>query len=62
MKYTSSGSFEQGYNKKISAVENPEMKGMEFGVVKMAAGDVMHFDYTQAGAGRRPRRSGRPRP
>ena len=47
MKYTSKGPFEQGYNKMISAVENPEMMGMEFGVVKMAAGDVMHFDYAQ---------------
>ena len=47
MKYTSKGPFEQGYNKMISAVENPEMMGLEFGVVKMAAGDVMHFDYAQ---------------
>ena len=31
----------------VSAVEHPEMMGMEFGVVKMAAGDVMHFDYAQ---------------
>ena len=31
MKYTSKGPFEQGYNKMISAVENPEMMGMEFG-------------------------------
>ena len=47
MKYTSKGPFEQGYNKMISAAENPEMMGLEFGVVKMAAGDVMHFDYAQ---------------
>ena len=47
MKYTSKGPFEKGYNKMISAVENPEMMGMEFGVVKMAAGDVLHFDYAQ---------------
>ena len=30
MKYTSKGPFEKGYNKMISAVENPEMMGMEF--------------------------------
>ncbi len=47
MKYTAKGPFEKGYNKMISAVENPEMMGMEFGVVSMAAGDVMSFDYAQ---------------
>ena len=47
MKYTSKGPFEKGYNKMVSAVENPEMMGLEFGVVKMSAGDVMHFDYAQ---------------
>ena len=47
MKYTSKGPLEKGYNKMVSAVENPEMMGMEFGVVKMAAGDVLHFDYAQ---------------
>ena len=30
MKYTAKGPFEKGYNKMISAVENPEMMGMEF--------------------------------
>ena len=44
MKYTSKGPFEKGYNKMVSAVENPEMMGMEFGVVKMGAGDIMHFN------------------
>lgn len=47
MKYTAKGPFEKGYNKMISAVDNPEMMGMEFGVVSMAAGDVMHFCYAQ---------------
>lgn len=47
MKYTSKGPFEKGYNKMVSAADNPEMMGMEFGVVKMTAGDIMHFDYAQ---------------
>lgn len=47
MKYTSKGAFEKGYNKMVSAVDNPEMMKMEFGVVKMEAGDVLHFDYAQ---------------
>lgn len=47
MKYTSKGPFEKGYNPMVSAVENPEMMGMEFGVVKMGAGDILHFDYAQ---------------
>ena len=47
MKYTHKTPFDKGYNGMVSAVENPEMMGMEFGVVKMAAGDVMHFDYAQ---------------
>lgn len=47
MKYTHKAPFDKGYNGMVSAVEHPEMMGMEFGVVKMAAGDVMHFDYAQ---------------
>lgn len=47
MKYTSKGPFEKGYNKMISAVENPEMMGMEFGVVALTAGDTMSFCYDQ---------------
>ena len=47
MKYTHKAPFDKGYNGMVSAVENPEMMGMEFGVVKMAEGDVMHFDYAQ---------------
>ena len=47
MKYTSKGPFEKGYNKMVSAADNTEMMGMEFGVVKMTAGDIMHFDYAQ---------------
>ncbi len=47
MKYTSKGPFEKGYNKMVSAVDNPEMMGMEFGVVKLSTGDVMHFSYAQ---------------
>ena len=49
MKYTHKAPFDKGYNGMVSAVEHPEMMGMEFGVVKMAAGDVMHFDYAQEG-------------
>lgn len=47
MKYTSKGPFEKGYNKMVSAADHPEMMGMEFGVVKMDAGDILHFDYAQ---------------
>lgn len=47
MKYTSKAPFDKGYNSMVSAVENPEMMGMEFGVLKLAAGDVLHFDYAQ---------------
>ena len=47
MKYTHKAPFDKGYNGMVSAVEHPEMMGMEFGVVKKAAGDVMHFDYAQ---------------
>lgn len=47
MKYTAKGPFEKGYNKMISAAEHPEMMGLEFGVVSMAAGDVMKFAYDQ---------------
>ena len=50
MKYTHKAPFDKGYNGMVSAVEHPEMMGMEFGVVKMAAGDVMHFDYAQSEA------------
>ena len=46
MKYTHKAPFDKGYNGMVSAVEHPEMMGMEFGVVKMAAGDVMHFDLS----------------
>lgn len=47
MKYTSCAPFEKGYNKMVSAVENPEMMGMEFGVVAMDRGDVLSFCYDQ---------------
>lgn len=47
MKYTSRGSFEKGYNAIITATDHPEMMGMMFGVLKMDAGDVLHFDYSQ---------------
>ena len=47
MKYTAKAPFDKGYNKMVSAVDNPEMMGMEFGVVKMTAGDIMNFDYAQ---------------
>ena len=44
MKYTSKGPFEKGYNKMVSAADHQEMIGKEFGVVKMDAGDILHFD------------------
>ena len=47
MKYTSKKPFEKGYNEMISAVEHPEMMGLEYGVVAMESGDVMNFDYAQ---------------
>ena len=47
MKYTSKKPFEKGYNEMISAVEHPEMMGMEYGVVAMESGDAMNFDYPQ---------------
>lgn len=47
MKYTSKKPFEKGYNEMISAVEHPEMMGLEYGVVAMENGDVMNFDYAQ---------------
>lgn len=47
MKYTSKAPFEKGYNGMVSAHENPEMMGMEFGVVAMTRGDVLSFAYAQ---------------
>lgn len=47
MKHTSQKPFEKGYNEMISAQKNPEMMGLEFGVVSMAKGDKMNFDYPQ---------------
>lgn len=47
MKYTHKKPFEKGYNTIISAVENPDMMGMEFGVVSMSNGDVQNFNYAQ---------------
>lgn len=47
MKYVSKGPFEKGYNGMVSASGNPEMMGMEFGVVKLENLDVLHFDYAQ---------------
>ena len=47
MRYTNQQPFPPGYNQMVSAKENPEMMGMEFGVVFMHAGDVMNFCYGQ---------------
>ena len=47
MKYTYQKSFEKGYNSMVSALEHPEMMGMEFGVVTLAEGDVLQFAYPQ---------------
>jgi len=47
MKYTNKAPFDPGYNAMITKEDNPEMMGMEFGVVKMAAGDITRFNYDQ---------------
>lgn len=47
MKYTNKAALEKGYNKMVTAVDHPEMQGMEFGVVRMEAGDALTFDYAQ---------------
>ena len=47
MNYAHKGSFEKGYNKIVSKAEHPEMKGMEFGLVSVAAGDKLQFTYGQ---------------
>ena len=47
MNYTSKGPFQKGYNSMVSAVDNPEMMGMEFGVVAMTENDQLSFDYAQ---------------
>lgn len=47
MRYTSREPLRLGYNKMISAAENPEMMGMEFGVVRMTAGNVLSFCFPQ---------------
>lgn len=47
MKYTNQQPFHPGYNPMVSAKENPEMMGMEFGVIALCAGDEMHFCYAQ---------------
>lgn len=47
MKYVSKAPFEKGYNPMVNAIDHPYMEGLEFGVVKMQAGDVLSFDYAQ---------------
>lgn len=47
MKYTSQGPLAKGYNAMVSAEENPEMMGMEFGVLKLERGDVLECAYAQ---------------
>lgn len=47
MKYTSNGPLQKGYNQMVSADENPEMMGMEFGVYVMEQGDSIRFAFPQ---------------
>jgi 5-deoxy-glucuronate isomerase len=47
VKYTNRKSFEKGYNAIVSSVLNPEMMGLDFGVVSMTSGDKMRFCYDQ---------------
>lgn len=47
MKYTNQKPFEKGYNEIISVTSNPEMMGLNFGVVIMSNRDKMHFNYDE---------------
>lgn len=47
MKITPNQPFEIGYNEMLSVDKNPDMMGMEFGVVAMTKGDKMNFNYAQ---------------
>lgn len=47
MKYSAKNPLQRGYNPMVSAQENPEMMGMEFGVYAMHPGDRAVFDEPQ---------------
>lgn len=47
MKFTCKSPLKNGYTPMVSARENPEMKGMEFGILKLASADTRSFDYAQ---------------
>lgn len=47
MKFTSCKPFEKGYNEMVSSVKNPEMMGLDFGVLSLSNGDSMNFNYAQ---------------
>lgn len=47
MKYTNNGPLCPGYTKMISATENPEMMGLDFGVQKMARDEQVNFCFDQ---------------
>lgn len=47
MKFTSQKPFEKGYNEMVSSVNNPEMMGLDFGVLSLSRGDQMNFAYPQ---------------
>ena len=47
MKYTNNGPLRPGYTKMISAKENPEMMGLDFGVQKMARDEQVDFCFAQ---------------
>lgn len=47
MKYTNSEPFQKGYNKIVSATANPEMMGLNFGVVNISKEDRMNFAYAE---------------
>ncbi len=47
MKFTSNGPLKTGYTPMVTAKENPEMMGMEFGVQKMEKGETQTFSFPQ---------------
>ena len=47
MKFTSRKPFEKGYNEMVSSLDNPEMMGLDFGILSLGKGDRMSFSYPQ---------------
>lgn len=47
MKHKFTEGFTKGYNKIVTPNNDPEMMGMEFGIVAMASGDTLDFNYNQ---------------